>query len=158
MNRREFLRRAVMGSMFVVIGAVGVLEFVEKLGSSQSATTLTTLQTSQTGTASLAAPQGYLYVGKVTDLGGATSAYFTHPNYGNSILLLLGGQWKAFTATCTHQVCTVQYTNSQIYCPCHGGTFDPSNGAVTSGPPPSPLTEFTILVQSGAIYVSQNAL
>jgi len=165
-NRREFLRRTAMASVFLVIGAVGIVELVDRLAPAQSAVVLTsqssqssrTSQSVSTSAASASSLQGYIYVGKVTDLGSAVSAYFTHPTYGNSILLLVGGQWKAFTATCTHQVCTVEYRNSEIYCPCHGGTFDPTNGAVTGGPPPSPLTEFGVLVQSGAIYVSSTPM
>ena len=163
MNRREFLRRVAMTSVFLAIGAVGIVELVDRLAPAQSAVVLTTQsskgsQSSQTVTTSSFSLQGYIYVGKLSDLGNASYAYFTHPTYGNSILLLVGGQWKAFTATCTHQTCTVQYTNSEIYCPCHGGTFDPTNGAVTGGPPPRPLTEFAVLVQSGAIYVSSAAM
>ena len=165
MNRREFIRRVAVTSVFLAIGAVGVLELVEKLVPAQS-TVLPGAggsQTSQTSTESTSQilqtiPQGYIYVGKVASLGSATSAYFTHPSYGNSILLLFSGQWKAFTATCTHQPCTVDYTNSEIYCPCHGGTFNPSNGAVTGGPPPAPLTEFAVLVQGGDVYVSSKAI
>ena len=168
MNRREFIRRAAVTSVFLAIGAVGVLELAEKLAPARAAVLLTTggSQTSltsagpssQTSQSVQTIPQGYVYVGNVATLGGAASAYFTHPNYGNSILLLFSGQWKAFTATCTHQTCTVQYKNSEIYCPCHGGTFDPSNGAVTGGPPPTPLTEFAVLVQGGDIYVSSKAI
>lgn len=166
MNRREFIRRAAVTSVFLVIGTVGILELADKLLPARATVLLTTerSQASQTSQISQSSqslqtiPQGYLYVGKVSDLGGATSAYFTHPNYGNSILLLFSGQWKAFIATCTHEPCTVQYTNSEIYCPCHGGTFDASTGAVTGGPPPSPLTEFAVLVQAGEIYVSSMAM
>ena len=163
MNRREFIRRAAVTSVFLAIGAVGIIELAEKLAPARASVLLTTArsQTSQTSEASQSVqtiPQGYIYVGKVASLGGATSAYFAHPNYGNSILLLLSGQWKAFTATCTHQTCTVEYTNSEIYCPCHGGTFNPSNGAVTGGPPPAPLTEFAVLVQGSDIYVSSQAI
>jgi len=174
MNRREFIRRVAVASVFLAIGAVGVLELAEKLVPAQAAVQLTgggsqasqtsagsTSQSSQVSQSSQTLqtiPQGYIYVGKIATLGAATSAYFTHPNYGNSILLLFSGLWKAFTATCTHQPCTVEYTNSEIYCPCHGGTFNPSNGAVTGGPPPSPLTEFAVLLQGGDIYVSSKAI
>ena len=167
MNRREFIRRVAVTSAFLAIGAVGVFELAEKLTPARAAVLLSTggsqtAQTSQTsGSASQssqAIPQGYLFVGTVASIGGATSAYFTHPDYGNSILLLFSGQWKAFIATCTHQTCTVTYRSSEIYCPCHGGTFDPSNGAVTGGPPPSPLAEFAVLIQGGDIYVSSKAL
>ena len=168
MNRREFIRRAAVTSVFLAIGAVGIIELAEKLAPARASVLLTTAgsQTSQNSAGSTSEasqsvqtiPQGYIYVGQVASLGGATSAYFAHPNYGNSILLLLSGQWKAFTATCTHQTCTVEYTNSEIYCPCHGGTFNPSNGAVTGGPPPAPLTEFAVLVQGSDIYVSSEAI
>ena len=43
----------------------------------------------------------------------------------------------AYSATCTHQGCTVTYKNSSksLYCPCHGAEFDPfTNGGAISGP------------------------
>jgi Rieske Fe-S protein/uncharacterized membrane protein YphA (DoxX/SURF4 family) len=43
----------------------------------------------------------------------------------------------AYSATCTHQGCTVAYENSKksLYCPCHGAEFDPfKNGDVITGP------------------------
>jgi len=165
MNRREFIRRAAVTSVFLAIGAVGVFELAEKLVPARADVLHTTagsqtLQTSAgpTSQSIQTTPQGYIYVGNVSSLGGAPSAYFAHPIYGNSILLLFSGQWKAFAATCTHQTCTVRYTNSEIYCPCHGGTFNPSNGAVTGGPPPAPLAEYAVLILGDDIYVSSKAI
>ena len=43
----------------------------------------------------------------------------------------------AYSATCTHQGCTVSYQSSKksLYCPCHGAEFDPfKNGGVITGP------------------------
>ena len=43
----------------------------------------------------------------------------------------------AYSATCTHQGCTVAYESSKksLYCPCHGAEFDPfKNGGVIAGP------------------------
>ena len=43
----------------------------------------------------------------------------------------------AYSATCTHQGCTVAYqsSNKSLYCPCHGAEFDPfKNGDVITGP------------------------
>ena len=50
------------------------------------------------------------------------------------------GQFRAFSAVCTHLDCTVQYKadTSQIWCACHNGLYDLS-GNVVSGPPPRPL-------------------
>jgi cytochrome b6-f complex iron-sulfur subunit len=55
------------------------------------------------------------------------------------------GEFRAFTAVCTHLDCTVQYKpeTSQIWCACHNGLYDLS-GNVVSGPPPRPLEAFTV--------------
>jgi Rieske Fe-S protein len=55
------------------------------------------------------------------------------------------GDFKAFTAVCTHLECTVQYKpeTSQIWCACHNGLYDLA-GNVVSGPPPRPLEAFTV--------------
>lgn len=55
------------------------------------------------------------------------------------------GEFRAFTAVCTHLECTVQYKpeTSQIWCACHNGLYDLS-GQVISGPPPRPLEAFKV--------------
>lgn len=55
------------------------------------------------------------------------------------------GDFRAFTAVCTHLDCTVQYRaeTSQIWCACHNGLYDLS-GHVVSGPPPRPLEAFAV--------------
>ena len=50
------------------------------------------------------------------------------------------GQYKAFSAVCTHVGCLVnKVTSGTIGCPCHGSEFKITNGAVVAGPAPSPL-------------------
>lgn len=50
------------------------------------------------------------------------------------------GQYKAFSAVCTHVGCLVnKVTSGTIDCPCHGSEFKITNGAVVAGPAPSPL-------------------
>jgi len=55
------------------------------------------------------------------------------------------GQFRAFSAVCSHLDCTVQYKadTSQIWCACHNGMYDLS-GQVISGPPPRPLEAFAV--------------
>jgi len=55
------------------------------------------------------------------------------------------GNYKAFTAVCTHLGCTVQYEESHkdIWCACHDGHYD-LNGRNVSGPPPRPLEEYVV--------------
>lgn len=58
------------------------------------------------------------------------------------------GEFKAFSAVCTHLECTVQYKAdvSQIWCACHNGFYDLS-GNVASGPPPRPLESYAVAVR-----------
>jgi len=67
------------------------------------------------------------------------------------------GEYKAFSATCTHLNCTVQYKEDtkQIWCACHNGLYDLS-GHNVSGPPPKPLEEYAVNVADGEIVVSRS--
>ncbi len=61
------------------------------------------------------------------------------------------GDFRAFSATCTHLDCIVTYQQdrSRIFCNCHNGVFD-LNGRNVAGPPPKPLEQFTVnLVPQG---------
>ncbi len=62
---------------------------------------------------------------------------------------------RAYSAVCTHFACIVKWKAStgQIECPCHDGLFDPLDGHVTAGPPPTPLEAFPINIVDGQIYI-----
>ncbi|MFJ6621670.1 Rieske (2Fe-2S) protein [Kitasatospora sp. NPDC091335] len=65
------------------------------------------------------------------------------------------GQYKAFSAKCTHAGCIVdQVKNAQIQCPCHGSRFAVADGAVQDGPAPSPLPAYTVTVEGGNLKVT----
>lgn len=56
------------------------------------------------------------------------------------------GEFKAFSAICTHQGCPVgSVEDGVIICPCHGSQFDISSGDPVGGPAQEPLAtvEFT---------------
>jgi Rieske Fe-S protein len=63
---------------------------------------------------------------------------------------------RAFSATCTHLDCTVQFRKDfgMIWCACHNGKYD-LNGRNISGPPPRPLDELRVVVQGDEILVSK---
>ena len=65
---------------------------------------------------------------------------------------------RAFSATCTHLDCTVQYKKEMglIWCACHNGKYD-LNGRNVSGPPPRPLDEYRVTVQGGEIMISKKS-
>lgn len=63
---------------------------------------------------------------------------------------------KAYSAVCTHFACITKWEEElgQIVCPCHEGYFDPLDGSVISGPPPSPLEPLEVTVTDGTIFIS----
>ena len=62
------------------------------------------------------------------------------------------GQFRGFSATCTHQGCTVAGVDSgTITCYCHGSAFDAATGAVKDGPAKKPLPEVPVRVEGGAV-------
>ena len=61
----------------------------------------------------------------------------------------------AYSAVCTHFACIVKWdeASGEIVCPCHEGFFDPKDGHVISGPPPTPLEPLPVELIGGEIYV-----
>lgn len=65
------------------------------------------------------------------------------------------GDFKAFSAVCTHMGCIVStISNGTIDCPCHGSQYSISTGAVVGGPAPSPLPAQVIKVTGSNIFLS----
>ncbi|GAA4717293.1 Rieske (2Fe-2S) protein [Nocardioides conyzicola] len=62
------------------------------------------------------------------------------------------GDFKAFSAVCTHQSCLVsQVADGTIDCLCHGSKFSDQDGSVVNGPATSALSEVTIAVDGDTI-------
>jgi Rieske Fe-S protein len=65
------------------------------------------------------------------------------------------GEFKAFSAICTHQGCIVSdVSGGTINCGCHGSQFDIATGDVRRGPATQPLPGKTVSVGSNGITVS----
>ncbi|MFI7702791.1 Rieske 2Fe-2S domain-containing protein [Nonomuraea sp. NPDC049480] len=65
------------------------------------------------------------------------------------------GDFKAFSAVCTHAGCTVgSVQNKTINCPCHGSKFSIEDGSPTAGPASDPLEEKKITVDGDSIRLA----
>jgi len=68
------------------------------------------------------------------------------------------GEYRAFSAVCTHLGCTVQYRQDRkdIWCACHNGVYD-LEGRNVSGPPPRPLERYAVHLDQGELLVERQA-
>jgi nitrite reductase/ring-hydroxylating ferredoxin subunit len=65
------------------------------------------------------------------------------------------GTYKAFSAVCTHEQCTVSdLDDGTINCPCHGSKFSLTDGSVVHGPAEEPLPAKNVTVSGGNVSVT----
>lgn len=98
---------------------------------------------------------------KVGPLSGIPKDSGTIVRFGNRPVIVIRtatGEVRAFSATCTHLDCTVQYKKDLgvIWCACHNGKYD-LTGRNISGPPPRPLEQFRVVMQGDEVFVAKKA-
>ncbi len=71
------------------------------------------------------------------------------------LIRLDSGEYRAFSAICTHLDCTVQYRTDfkHIWCACHNGHYD-LRGKNIAGPPPRPLMPYDVTIVDDEVVVS----
>jgi cytochrome b6-f complex iron-sulfur subunit len=94
--------------------------------------------------------------GKLSELAPNSGKIFKFGSRAGLIIRTDGGEVRAFSATCTHLDCTVQYRSDLggIWCACHNGHYD-LNGRNTGGPPPRPLEQYKVNLRGDEIVVSR---
>lgn len=92
--------------------------------------------------------------GKIGELKLNSAKIFKFGSKPGILILTQNGDYKAFSATCTHLNCIVQYKEDiqHIWCACHNGHYD-LQGRNISGPPPKPLEEFEVFLKDEEIFV-----
>lgn len=139
-GKRDFLRIALLGSASAWFASVlyPVLAFLKPPEEAEVVVTS-------------------VKAGKISDFANDTG---TIVKFGSKPIILLRtaeGEFKAFSAVCTHLDCTVQYRSDMgvIWCACHNGKYD-LNGRNIAGPPPRPLDEYETTIQGDEVVIHQS--
>jgi thiosulfate dehydrogenase (quinone) large subunit len=105
-----------------------------------------------TGTPSV--PENAVELANGNQLPAGSAATYSDPVSGEPDILIRAsdGSLAAFSAVCTHAGCSVGYENGVIFCPCHGGEYNPNTGAVIAGPPPAGLEPKKVIEAGGKLY------
>lgn len=104
------------------------------------------------------AVQNDVVAGKVGELAPNAAKIFRFGNKPGILVCTPEGEYRAFSAVCTHLQCTVQYRQDfkHIWCACHNAHFD-LNGRNIEGPPPRPLEEYRVEVRGEEIVAIRQA-
>src|SRR5947207_14327011 len=94
---------------------------------------------------------------KLSEIPINSGKLFKFGNKPGILVHAASGEFKAFSAVCTHLECIVQYKpeTKQIWCACHNGQYN-LNGKNIGGPPPRPLEEFKVNTRGDEIVVSRS--
>jgi Rieske Fe-S protein len=141
-------RRAVLGG----VAAVGAGAFLAACGSDEP-----------TGSSGSADGTTEEESGGDAAAGGALATIDEVPVGGGTVFQkekvvvtqLTEGDFKAFTAVCTHQGCTVGAVNGDtIQCNCHGSQYNSADGKVKKGPAAKALAPKKVTVEGNNIIVT----
>ena len=98
-----------------------------------------------------------LLVTRVAELPVGGYKLFAYPTeHHPCILVRLGeNEFAAYSQSCTHLMCPVNYRHEQrqFYCPCHEGFFSAEDGRVLAGPPPRSLPRYPVENRDGEIWI-----
>lgn len=93
---------------------------------------------------------------KLSEVPPNSGKIFKFGNKPGILVHTASGEFKAFSAVCTHLECIVQYRDDtkQIWCACHNGQYNLS-GKNIGGPPPRPLEEYKVNTRGDEVVVTR---
>jgi len=138
-SKRSFLRFILSGGLIALAGSVFYPIFAYLKPPKQGGVEVTSVK-----------------AGKLSEMEKESG---TIVKFGTKPVVLVrtaNDELRAFSATCTHLDCTVQFKKELglIWCACHNGKYD-LNGRNVAGPPPRPLDEYRVTTQGDEILVSK---
>ncbi|WP_405734717.1 Rieske (2Fe-2S) protein [Streptomyces sp. NBC_01537] len=137
------------------VGAAGLAAALAACGDSTDTSGSGTAQTSpsQSGAASSAAAGTGSELAKTSDIPEGGGKIFADQKV--VVTQPTAGEFKAFSAVCTHQGCAVtSVSDGTINCPCHNSKFKIADGSVASGPATQPLAAASITVSGDSVTLA----
>lgn len=146
MSLNDVSRRSVLRG-FTLAVAGGVAGFLVARQSDAANAKSSTTAANGYGPSSTSAGNVLTTVAKVPAGGGVVLG-----SAGVVVTKDQSGTIHAFSATCTHQGCTVSsVSGGTINCPCHGSRFNANTGAVVQGPATRRLPVVAVTVRGDQI-------
>ncbi|MEV0409338.1 Rieske (2Fe-2S) protein [Streptomyces sp. NPDC050448] len=132
-------RRTVLKGAAAIVGAVG------------GGATLAACSTEGTGgSGSPAVPAAPVELGAASEVPVGGSKLFREQKL--VVSCPAEGQYKAFSAQCTHAGCVLdKIVEREGNCPCHGSRFDVTTGKVLRGPATDPLPAVPVKAEGGKL-------
>jgi Rieske Fe-S protein len=146
MSIPDLSRRSLLhGGLLALAGAVSGFAVARNSGAAQAATSGTAANAY--GGAPPSGADVLVALGDVPAGGGVVVR-----KAGVVVTRSAGGDVHAFSATCTHQGCTVSgVSGGTINCPCHGSRFDAATGRVVQGPATKALPRIDVRVSGNDV-------
>lgn len=150
-RRRALTSAATLGvsvPLLAACGDDGDSSATDDATSEPTASGPTSATTTETADGATSAPAGGLVAAADVPVGGGVviakeSLVVTQPT---------AGKFQGYSAICTHQSCLVtKVADGKIQCPCHGSSYNVSDGSVAGGPAPSPLSKVAVKVEGDQI-------
>jgi nitrite reductase/ring-hydroxylating ferredoxin subunit len=88
---------------------------------------------------------------------GFQGAGYSDPNCQQPDIIVVaqgGGQFVAYSASCSHACCVVNKVGSNFRCPCHGATFSLTDGSCTNGIAPAGLVPLMACADATGVVVT----
>ncbi|MFD4137615.1 Rieske (2Fe-2S) protein [Streptomyces sp. NPDC058572] len=149
-SREGTTRRTLLVTGAAVVAAAGCTKYGEESDGGESFVPAPTSPAEKSGSAQPPAGEPLGTTSEIPEGGGkvfeAKKVVVTQPARGD---------FKAFSAICTHQGCTVdKVADGTIDCPCHGSKFRIEDGSVAKGPAQRPLEAKQISVSGNQIRLT----
>lgn len=145
LSRRGMIRGVAAGGLALpLLAACGDDAATPSPGGSDASSSASSGSPTASGGGSISVPAADVPVGGGTILADDL-VVVTQPSEG---------EFKAFTAVCTHQKCPVtEIADGEIICPCHASHYSITDGSVVSGPAPAALEEFSVSVEGDQVLI-----